>query len=70
MEPCLRELAMRELMDPGHCSRVQNFKVGRHGYGSVTFFGETDIRWLHLDEIVKFRRHEIVVYEDETTKPE
>lgn len=70
MEPCLSELAMRELMDPGHCNRVQNFKVGRHGYGSVTFFGETDIRWLDLDKIIKFRRHEIVVYEDETTKPE
>ncbi|GJT59290.1 nuclear pore complex protein NUP96-like protein isoform X1 [Tanacetum coccineum] len=53
-----------------HRSRAQNFKVGRHGYGSVTFFGETDIRWLDLDEIVKFRRHEIVVHEDETTKPE
>lgn len=69
MEPSLKELAMRELIDPGHCSRVKNFTVGRHGYGSVRFFGETDVRWLDLDHIVKFSRHEIVVYVDETTKP-
>lgn len=69
MEPSLSELAVRELMDPGHCSRVQNFTVGRYGYGSVMFLGETDVRWLNLDQIIKFNRHEIVVYEDETTKP-
>ncbi|KVH90316.1 hypothetical protein Ccrd_007693 [Cynara cardunculus var. scolymus] len=69
MEPCLSELAMRELMDPGHCSRVQNFTVGRYGYGTVRFLGETDVRWLDLDQIIKFRRHEIVVYEDEAAKP-
>nr|XP_043637136.1 nuclear pore complex protein NUP96 [Erigeron canadensis] len=69
MEPSLSELAIRELMDPGHCSRVQNFTVGRYGYGCVKFSGETDVRWLDLDQIIKFRRHEIVVYEDETAKP-
>ncbi|KAK9080482.1 hypothetical protein SSX86_000240 [Deinandra increscens subsp. villosa] len=69
MEPSLTELTMRELTDPGYCTMVQNFTVGRHGYGSVRFFGETDVRWLDLDHIVKFKRHEIVVYEDETIKP-
>ncbi|CAI9267393.1 unnamed protein product [Lactuca saligna] len=68
-EPCLTELVMRELMNPGHSQRVQNFTVGRYGYGKVKFFGETDVRWLDLDQIIKFKRHEIVVYEDETTKP-
>ncbi|KAI3512713.1 hypothetical protein L1887_20032 [Cichorium endivia] len=68
-EPCLSELAIKELMDPGHIQRVQNFTVGRHGYGTVKFHGETDIRWLDLDQIIKFRKHEIVVYEDETSKP-
>ncbi|XP_071742668.1 nuclear pore complex protein NUP96 [Rutidosis leptorrhynchoides] len=69
MEPSLSELFTRELTDPSHCSRVQNFTVGRYGYGSVRFFGETDVRWLDLDQIIKFNRHEIIVYEDETTKP-
>ncbi|XP_076904815.1 nuclear pore complex protein NUP96-like [Bidens hawaiensis] len=69
MEPSLTELTMRELLDPGHCTRVQNFTVGRYGYGSVRFFGDTDVRWLDLDQIVKFKRHEIVVFEDETIKP-
>ncbi|KAI3806917.1 hypothetical protein L1987_22835 [Smallanthus sonchifolius] len=69
MEPGLAELTGRELTDPGYCTRVQNFTVGRFGYGSVRFIGETDVRWLDLNQIVKFRRHEIVVYEDETIKP-
>ncbi|KAL8226116.1 hypothetical protein R6Q57_018673 [Mikania cordata] len=69
MEPSLTELAMRERTDPGHCTRVQNFRVGRYGFGSVRFFGETDVRWLDLNQIIKFKRHEIVVYEDETLKP-
>uniref|UniRef100_A0A251VCY0 Putative peptidase S59, nucleoporin, Nuclear protein 96 n=1 Tax=Helianthus annuus TaxID=4232 RepID=A0A251VCY0_HELAN len=69
MEPSLSQLITRELTDPGYCARVQNFTVGRYGYGNVRFFGETDVRWLDLDQIVKFRRHEIVVYEDETVKP-
>lgn len=68
-EPCLSELATRELVDPGYCSRVQNFTVGRLGYGCVRFTGKTDVRWLDLDQVVKFGRHEVVVYEDETSKP-
>ncbi|KAM7480292.1 hypothetical protein LguiA_028505 [Lonicera macranthoides] len=69
MEPCFGELATREIIDPGYCSRVENFTVGRPGYGCVKFTGETDIRWLDLDRIIKFSRHEIVVYEDENAKP-
>ncbi|KAL8142254.1 hypothetical protein V2J09_015286 [Rumex salicifolius] len=69
IKPCSQELSSTELLDPGYCSRVKDFTVGRLGYGSVKFLGETDVRWLNLEEIVKFQRHEIVVYEDETTKP-
>ncbi|XP_010261150.1 PREDICTED: nuclear pore complex protein NUP96 [Nelumbo nucifera] len=69
MEPSLKELAARELNDPGYCCRVRDFTIGRVGYGRVKFFGETDIRWLDLDRIVRFDRHEVVVYEDETNKP-
>ncbi|XAR50491.1 hypothetical protein NMG60_11004833 [Bertholletia excelsa] len=70
IEPCLSELASQELIDPGYCGRVKDFKVGRVGYGCVKFIGETDVRWLDLDKIISFNRHEIVVYEDESTKPE
>lgn len=68
-EPCLSELAIRELMSSGYCSKVENFTVGRFGYGFVKFSGETDVRGLDLDQIVKFSRHEVVVYEDENDKP-
>ena len=70
MEPCLKELAKRELMDSGFCSRVQDFTVGRFGYGCVKFLGNTDVRWLDLDQIIRFGRHEVVVYGDESAKPE
>lgn len=69
MVPCLDELVMRELISPGYSSRVPDFTVGRFGYGSIKYIGKTDVRWLHLDNIVKFHRHEVVVYEDESEKP-
>ncbi|KAF5726971.1 hypothetical protein HS088_TW22G00657 [Tripterygium wilfordii] len=69
IEPCLEYLATKELMDPGYCSRVPDFTVGRWGYGSVRFLGKTDVRRLDLDEIVKLHRHEVMVYQDERCKP-
>ncbi|GAB2302369.1 hypothetical protein Dimus_036384 [Dionaea muscipula] len=69
IKPSCKELASKELLDPGYCSRVRDFTVGRLGHGCVTFIGETDVRWLDLEKIVKFRRHEVVVYEDEVGKP-
>lgn len=69
IEPSLKELAAIELLNPGYCGRVRDFTIGRVGYGSVKFFGETDVRCLDLEEIVKFHRHEVVVYEDESAKP-
>ncbi|KAH6781980.1 SUPPRESSOR OF AUXIN RESISTANCE 3 [Perilla frutescens var. frutescens] len=67
--PCLSELAIREFSSPGYCSRVKDFVIGRSGYGCVRFIAETDVRCLDLDTIVKFRRCEIVVYEDDSSKP-
>ncbi|KAL6507006.1 hypothetical protein OROHE_022141 [Orobanche hederae] len=68
-KPCLSELAVRELMNPGYCSRVQDFVVGRVDYGCVKFIGETDIRFMDLNGIVKFNRCEVVVYDDDNSKP-
>ena len=69
IEPSFEEIVKRELIDPGYSGRVPDFIVGRYGYGSVKYLGETDVRWLGLDEIVTFHRHEVVVYEDESAKP-
>ncbi|XP_023533339.1 nuclear pore complex protein NUP96 [Cucurbita pepo subsp. pepo] len=69
MSPSLEELSIHVLEDPDYISQVLDFTIGRCGYGSVKFLGKTDIRWLDLDQIVKFHRNEIIVYEDETTKP-
>ncbi|RYR24076.1 hypothetical protein Ahy_B02g057570 isoform D [Arachis hypogaea] len=68
-KPSLEELVAQELLDPGYCTRVPNFTVGRLGYGSVRFLEKTDVRGLDLDQIVKFYKHEIVVYSDENDKP-
>ncbi|KAK2644729.1 hypothetical protein Ddye_019924 [Dipteronia dyeriana] len=70
MEPCLKDLAAWEAADLGYSSRVPDFTVGRFGYGYVRFLGNTDVRRLDIDRIVKFNRHELVVYEDESSKPE
>lgn len=67
--PSLKELVALELRDPGYCSRVPDFTVGRFGYGYVRYHNKTDVRGLNIDEIVKFHRHEIVVYDDENDKP-
>ncbi|KAE8662927.1 putative kinase [Hibiscus syriacus] len=69
MEPCLKDMVRMELLDPGYCSRDPDFVVGRFGYGCVKFFGKTDVRGLDLDQIVKFHRNEVIVYEDEINKP-
>ncbi|XP_026668597.1 nuclear pore complex protein Nup98-Nup96 isoform X2 [Ceratina calcarata] len=48
---------------------VQNFTVGREGYGNVYFPESFDIYGLNLDEIVHFRHKEVVIYPDDEKKP-
>ncbi|XP_015692326.1 nuclear pore complex protein NUP98A-like isoform X2 [Oryza brachyantha] len=62
--PSIVELAVREREEPGYCSHVKGFTVGRHGYGSVKFDGETDVRKLDIGSIVEFNEREIIVYRD------
>lgn len=69
LKPSMNELVEREIESPGYCSRVPDFTIGRVGYGYIKFLGSTDVRKLDLDQIVKFQRHEVVVYGDESTKP-
>ncbi|CAN6884552.1 unnamed protein product [Brassica oleracea] len=68
-EPSIRELAAKERADPGYCRRVRDFVVGRHGYGSIKFMGETDVRRLDLESLVQFNNREVIVYLDESKKP-
>ncbi|XP_078160951.1 uncharacterized protein LOC144556463 isoform X2 [Carex rostrata] len=68
-EPRIQDLAARERADPGFCSRVPGFVVGRTGYGCIQFLGETDVRKLDLEAIVQFGNKEVVVYRDEKKKP-
>ncbi|CAL9241313.1 unnamed protein product [Arabidopsis halleri] len=69
LKPCMNELVEREIENPDYCSRVPDFTIGRIGYGYIKFLGNTDVTRLDLDQIVKFRRHEVIVYDDETSKP-
>ena len=52
MKPSLAEL---QALAPSHNSsgpiEVEDFKVGREGYGYVVFEGKTNVRGLNLDEI-------------------
>ncbi|CAN6246544.1 unnamed protein product [Urochloa humidicola] len=68
-EPSLEELAAKERGEPGCCGQVKDFVVGRHGYGSIKFLGETDVRGLDLESIVEFNNREVIVYKDDTKKP-
>ncbi|XP_015073322.1 nuclear pore complex protein NUP98A isoform X1 [Solanum pennellii] len=68
-EPRIQELAAKERAEPGFCRRVKDFVVGRHGYGSIKFIGETDVRRLDLESLIQFNNREVIVYMDESKKP-
>ncbi|KAK4360804.1 hypothetical protein RND71_019756 [Anisodus tanguticus] len=68
-EPRIQELAAKERAEPGFCRRVKDFVVGRHGYGSIKFMGETDVRRLDLESLIQFNNREVIVYMDESKKP-
>ncbi|CAI9093331.1 OLC1v1028809C4 [Oldenlandia corymbosa var. corymbosa] len=68
-EPRIQELAAKERVENGYCQRVKDFVVGRHGYGSIKFIGETDVRGLDLESLIQFNNREVIVYMDESKKP-
>ncbi|OQR66168.1 nuclear pore complex protein Nup98-Nup96-like, partial [Tropilaelaps mercedesae] len=61
-------LSTLKLDSNGQCW-VNDFTVGRTGYGSVMFPGRIDVAGLDIDSTVVFRRKEITVYPDESMKP-
>ncbi|KAI3509108.1 hypothetical protein L1887_24134 [Cichorium endivia] len=68
-KPQISELESKERSEPGFCSHVNDFVIGRNGYGSIKFLGETDVRNLDLESFVQFNNREVIVYMDETKKP-
>ncbi|CAL0299969.1 unnamed protein product [Lupinus luteus] len=67
--PRIHELAAKERAEPGFCSHVKDFVVGRQGYGSIRFLGETDVRGLDIESLVQFNNREVIVYMDDAKKP-
>ncbi|XP_048584697.1 nuclear pore complex protein Nup98-Nup96 isoform X1 [Nematostella vectensis] len=62
---------LNDMVDANGEVWVDDFVVGREGYGEVKFPGKTNVADLNLDEIVFFRRREIEVYPDTyPNKPE
>lgn len=68
-EPAIQELASKEKADPGFCSHVEGFVIGRHNYGNMRFLGETDVRGLDLNILVQFNHREVIVYAEGSSKP-
>uniref|UniRef100_A0A4W3IU68 Nuclear pore complex protein Nup98-Nup96 n=1 Tax=Callorhinchus milii TaxID=7868 RepID=A0A4W3IU68_CALMI len=65
--PSMEELA-RTTTESGECI-VENFTIGRKGYGSIYFPGVVNLSNMNLDEIVHIRRKEVIVYLDDERKP-
>ena len=61
--PSMSELANLTDSD-GNCN-VENFTIGRTGYGNIFFPGVTNIKNMNFDDIVFFRRKEVIVYPGE-----
>ena len=64
-----KEQLNKQLAETGKCV-IQDFTIGRDGYGSVHFPGSTDITDIDLDDIVHIRRKEVTLYPNDETKPE
>ncbi|KAL3515830.1 hypothetical protein ACH5RR_022732 [Cinchona calisaya] len=68
-KPTIEELAASERAVPGFCGRVKDFVVGRQGYGSMKFLGETDVRGIDLESLIQFNHREVIMYMDASKKP-
>nr|XP_053652021.1 nuclear pore complex protein Nup98-Nup96-like [Cherax quadricarinatus] len=65
--PSLEDLG--EMVDSEGRCLVENFTIGRYGYGNVCFLGVTDVAGLDLDAVVFILRKQIEVYPEGTQKP-
>merc|ERR1719163_1987681 len=51
-------------MTEAQISRIDNLEIGRHGFGSITWRGLTDVRRLDLDQIICIDRGQVTLYSD------
>ncbi|GJQ11668.1 hypothetical protein GpartN1_g3459.t1 [Galdieria partita] len=65
--PSIEELHKMRDEDLSH---VHNFIVGRRNVGEIQWLGETDVRNLDLDRLVIIENREVIVYPNESEKPE
>jgi nuclear pore complex protein Nup98-Nup96 len=57
------DISILQKMSRSELSQVRNFTVFRPNIGKIEWEGNTDIRGLDLDQIVKIERKEVFVYE-------
>ena len=67
--PSMSELCTMVDPETGNLT-VENFTIGRAGYGNIFFPGLTNIKNMNFDDIVFFRHKEVIVYPDDGKKPE
>ncbi|KAL5138974.1 Nuclear pore complex protein NUP98A [Glycine soja] len=67
--PRMPEPVAKERAEPGFCCHVEDFMLGRQGYGSIRFLGETDVRGQALESLVQFNTRGVIAYMDNSTKP-
>ncbi|VVC35530.1 Hypothetical protein CINCED_3A011775 [Cinara cedri] len=65
--PPLNELV--EILDDNGLCIVDGFTIGRYDYGNVYFPDRFNVSGLDLDSIVHIRHREIIIYQDDETKP-
>lgn len=66
VRPDLVDLAR---MSEADLSAVQNFEVGRRGFGRVKFLGPVDVRGVRINDIFVFNLKSLVVYPDDSQRP-
>ena len=67
--PSMSELATMVDLETGNLM-VENFTIGRAGYGNIFFPGLTNIKNMNFDDVVFFRHKEVIVYPDDDKKPD
>lgn len=53
-------------MPEAELKQIDNFEVGRHGFGSVKWPGITDVRGLDLDKIISIGEGTVTMYPDDS----
>jgi len=58
-------IEMMSKMSEVKLSQIDNFEIGRYGYGSIKWPGLTDVRRLDFDRIIDIERGRLTVYPEQ-----